>query len=84
MRPRPVSLRLEGAVSVANDGYWGVALRPSTTYRASLYARGPAGASLTVRLTSADGQHVWAAAQVGPLTDTWKRFETTLTTPASI
>ena len=80
----PVSLRLEGAAGVANDGYWGVALRPSTTYRASLYARGPAGASLTVRLISADGQHVWAAAQVGPLTDTWKRFETTLTTPASL
>ena len=80
----PVSLRLEGAASVANDGYWGVALHPATTYRASLYARGQAGTSLTVRLASTDGQNVWAAAQVGPLADTWKRFETTLTTPADL
>lgn len=43
---RDVSLKLDanGAaqskrVGAANDGYWGVPIRPNTTYRASFYAK---------------------------------------------
>src|SRR5689334_18748547 len=42
----PLSLRLElngGAAGVANDGYWGIPVRPDTTYTASFYAKGAGG-----------------------------------------
>jgi alpha-N-arabinofuranosidase len=80
----PTSLRLDGPTRVENDGFWGVALRPATKYRASLYARGDEGTSITLQLTGADGQHVLASAQVGPLHDAWGRFEAVLTTPSDL
>jgi alpha-N-arabinofuranosidase len=53
-----VSLKLDtsGAsqtkqVGIANDGYWGIALQPNTTYHASFYAKGKNfNGSLTVNL----------------------------------
>src|SRR4051794_5570430 len=43
----PVSLRLDlsgaAAAGVANDGYWGIPVRPDTTYSASFYAKGGGG-----------------------------------------
>src|SRR5262245_27138238 len=40
----PTSLRLDrtasgGRIGVANDGYWGIPLKPNTKYRVSFYAR---------------------------------------------
>ena len=52
-------------VGVANDGYWGIPVKPKTHYRASFYARsaddfhGP----LTVSIESRDGATVYARAQ---------------------
>jgi alpha-L-arabinofuranosidase len=50
---------------VANDGFWGIPVRPQTTYTARLFAKasrriGP----LTVTIESADGATVYASAQV--------------------
>ena len=42
----PLSLKLEltgKRASVANDGYWGIPIRPNTTYTASFYAKSGAG-----------------------------------------
>ena len=42
----PVSLKLDiagGESGVANDGYWGIPVRPDTTYTASFYAKGGGG-----------------------------------------
>src|ERR1700730_2710579 len=39
----PVTLRLNltgGTAGVANDGYWGIPIKPDTTYTASFYAKG--------------------------------------------
>ena len=33
------------AAAVANDGYWGIPVRPNTNYRASFYAKAAAGFS---------------------------------------
>ena len=44
----PVSLRLDldnSTSGVANDGYWGIPVRPDTTYTASFYAKGSGGFS---------------------------------------
>ncbi|MCP6756513.1 hypothetical protein NL533_33305, partial [Klebsiella pneumoniae] len=32
----------DSPVGIANGGYWGIPVRPNTTYRASFYARGEA------------------------------------------
>ncbi|MGW1748090.1 LamG-like jellyroll fold domain-containing protein [Streptomyces sp. NPDC002092] len=50
---------------VANDGFWGIPVRPRTTYTARLFAKasrriGP----LTVAIESADGATVYASARV--------------------
>ena len=88
----PVSLRLQitklpagGRAGVANAGYWGIPVRPDTTYRVSLFARSAAATSapLTVDLESTSG-HVWASAPIGPVSTTWKQYQVTLHTPGWI
>ena len=82
------SLRLDvksttgGRVGVANDGYWGIPVKPDTTYRASFYARASQGLAgpLTVSIESNNGQTVAASAQVPSVTTEWKRYELTLKT----
>ncbi|HUO06910.1 MAG TPA: alpha-L-arabinofuranosidase C-terminal domain-containing protein [Phycisphaerae bacterium] len=80
----PLSLRLnaEGLVrdqraAFANEGYWGIPVRPNSTYKASFYAkrsvfgaRGP----LTVAIESNDGKTVFAHADVADLTTEWKQY----------
>ena len=83
-----VSLKLDAGkaaknapAGIANDGYWGIAVRPNTTYRASFYARGKGfSGPLTVTLTSTNGDTVFAGAQVPKVTKKWKKYEVTLTT----
>ena len=94
-KANPLSLQLSvpagatashAAVGVANGGWWGFPVRPSTTYRVSFYVRatGPArNAPVTVALES-NSAHVWADATVGPPGAKWRRMTTTLTTPASV
>jgi alpha-N-arabinofuranosidase len=67
---------------IENSGYWGIPVRPHTTYHASLYARSTNGFSgpLTVCLESADGKTVFATAEVDGITSDWQRFDVTLTT----
>ena len=92
----PVSLKLavgsgtsSGRVGVANAGYWGIPVKPSTTYKVSFFARSDATSPgpLTVDLES-DSGHVWAASTVTGVTGSWQQFTTTLHTnsgaPASL
>ena len=68
---------------IANDGYWGIPVRPDTTYHASFYARGKGFAGpLTVALTSANGETVLASAEVSKITRKWRKYEVTLKTGA--
>ncbi|HEY1945385.1 MAG TPA: alpha-L-arabinofuranosidase C-terminal domain-containing protein [Bryobacteraceae bacterium] len=67
---------------VRNEGYWGMALRPNTTYKGSLYAKadsiqvGPLSVSL---INDNTGKPV-ASAAVEELSTEWKRYEFVLTT----
>src|SRR5882757_3303378 len=67
---------------VRNEGYWGMALRPNTTYKGSLYAKadsaevGPLAADL---INDNTGKSV-AVATMPSLSTEWKRYEFTLTT----
>ena len=85
----PASLRLDitqggGQVGAANEGYWGLAVRPKTTYQVSFYARTTPGfaGSLTVSLENPDGSQTYAQAQKSKLTADWKRYAVTLRTGA--
>jgi alpha-L-arabinofuranosidase len=69
-------------VGVANEGYWGIPVKPSTAYRVSFYAcAGPNFTGpLTVGIESNDGATVAATAQVTGIGTDWKQYTATLTT----
>ncbi len=84
-----VSLKLDVAkatsktrAGVANDGFWGIPVRPRTHYRASFYARSGNGFSgpLTMAIVNTKSASVVASAQVRRLSDKWQKYEVTLTT----
>jgi alpha-N-arabinofuranosidase len=68
-------------VGIANEGFWGIPVKPNTRYRASFYAKaegftGP----IRVAIVSNDGATVHASAQVPRVTGSWKKYEAILTT----
>jgi alpha-N-arabinofuranosidase len=83
-----VSLKLDTSkasetapVGVANGGYWGIPVRPNTTYRASFYARGEHfSGPLTLLLENTNGDKVFASAVVPKISGTWEKYDVMLTT----
>ena len=66
---------------IANRGYWGIPVKPDTTYRASFYAKsdnfhGP----LTVALVSTNGETVLASGKVRKISSDWQKYTVTLKT----
>jgi hypothetical protein len=72
-------------VGIANEGFWGIPVKPNTRYRASFYARASEGFSgpLRIAMVSNDGATVHASAQVARVTGSWKKYEAVLTTGAA-
>lgn len=72
----------DSLAGIINMGYWGIPIRPRTTYHASFYAKAANtfSGALIVSLESADGKKVFAKTEVTGLAGDWKKFETTLTT----
>ena len=71
------------AAGVANDGYWGIPVRPNTRYRASLLREGGAGihrAAHRCRSRAKTARTIYATGTVAGLTPAWKQYEVTLTT----
>ena len=88
----PASLKLTisqasgaGTVGVANDGFWGIPVKPSTQYKAMFYAKAAAGLAgpVSVSIVSNDGATVAATGQVAKIGQDWQKYELTLTTPAT-
>lgn len=85
----PVSMRLdvekEGTrTAVANEGYWGIPIRPAATYQGSLYTKSSTASPLTISLESLDGKTVYASAQLTNITTQWQRLTFSLTTPGTV
>ncbi|MEP7367807.1 MAG: alpha-L-arabinofuranosidase C-terminal domain-containing protein [Acidobacteriota bacterium] len=85
----PGSLRLEipeAGGGVANAGYWGMPLTPSTRYLATVHAKATAGFAgpLTVSLQSGDGATVYARARIDRLVTDWQAHEVMLETQPGI
>ncbi|MGD0813339.1 MAG: alpha-L-arabinofuranosidase C-terminal domain-containing protein [Verrucomicrobiota bacterium] len=83
------SLRLEAAsasesgfAGIANDGYWGIPVRPHMKYRASFYARAAEGfkGGIKVSIESEDGAVTFAEAKVSGIGPAWKLHTVTLKT----
>jgi alpha-N-arabinofuranosidase len=83
------SLRLDATSSseaaragIANDGYWGIPVKPNTKYRASFYARVAANFKGPIRIAieSDDGATTFAEAKVSGLGADWKLRTVTLKT----
>jgi alpha-N-arabinofuranosidase len=68
-------------VGIANEGFWGIPVKPNTRYRASFYAKAEGFAGpLGIAIVSNDGATVHASAQVARVTGSWKKYEAILTT----
>jgi len=69
-------------VGAANDGFFGIPVKPFTTYRASFWAKATAGFTgpLTLNIENSDGSSVYAVAQVPQITTDWAKYTVLLTT----
>ena len=71
-------------VGVSNAGFYGIGLRPSTSYAVSFYARASATLLGPLHVDLEDGNGViWATAQIAAPGTAWQQFNTTLVTSAS-
>jgi len=84
-----VSLKLDASTAtatspagIANGGYWGIPVKPKTTYTVSFFAKAAPGfkGPVTVSLESADGKTTFASKTVSGVSGEWKQFETKLAT----
>src|SRR5262249_10544665 len=71
-----------GRAGVANDGFWGIPVAPSTRYHASFYARVGQGfgGPLVVDIESNDGKTVYASGTVSHVGTKWQKYDVTLVT----
>jgi alpha-N-arabinofuranosidase len=87
------SLRLDVSSSsraqwsgAANDGFWGIPVKPRTKYRASFYARATTNFSgpLKISIESDDGKTVFAEGKISHIKFGWNQYKLTLKTGAKI
>ncbi len=87
----PLSLKIDvqradaqDQAGVLNEGYWGMALQPNTTYKGSFYAKADSAGicPVDISLVSDDTGRSLAEAHVSSLTNHWARYEFSLKTGA--
>jgi alpha-N-arabinofuranosidase len=84
--PRSLKVSVTAATETApagvqNDGFWGIPVRPQTTYSGSFYAKtDSAGVPVTVSLVNDETGATAASATVSGLTGEWKQYTFTLKT----
>jgi hypothetical protein len=77
-----VSITQGQRVGAANDGYWGIPVKPFTAYRASFYAKADSSFTgpVTIDIESSDGSVVYAQARIPQLTTDWAQYQAFLNT----
>jgi len=83
--PRSIKLSATRASEAApagleNDGYWGMAARPESTYSGSFYAKSDNAVAVTVSLANDQTGAVAGSATVTGVTGDWKQYTFTLKT----
>jgi alpha-N-arabinofuranosidase len=71
-------------LGVVNDGWWGMAVRPNTTYTGSMYAKADAGESVRVSLVADNTGKVLASAKLDALGKDWKQYTFSLKTGGDV
>jgi alpha-N-arabinofuranosidase len=85
-QPRSLKVSVTAAsdaapAGVQNDGFWGIAVRPQSTYTGSFYAKmDSAGIPVTVSLVNDETGATAATATVAGVTGDWKQYSFTLKT----
>ncbi len=79
------SLRLDAkqaGAGVKNDGFWGVPVKPNTTYQISFWAKAAPGfnGELSAGIESNVGKITFAQTRTGRLTTGWRKYSGTLKT----
>jgi alpha-N-arabinofuranosidase len=83
---RSIKVAVSGASDAApggiqNEGYWGIAVRPNTTYKGSFYAKADAdGVPITASLVNDETGATAAGATITGVTREWKQYTFTLKT----
>lgn len=72
-------------VGAGNDGFWGIPVKPTSTYRATFYAKGDAGfgGRLTATIESSDGATVYAHNDIVNVGSQWRLYSVQLQTAAA-
>jgi alpha-L-arabinofuranosidase len=67
---------------ILNNGYWGIPLRPNTTYAGSFYAKADKNSSMNVTMSLVNNNTgaVIATARIPALTTEWKQYKVALRT----
>ena len=87
---RPVSLRLDvikagDRIGIANEGYWGIPVKPGALYKGSFFSRCQvSGQALTVSIESPDGKTKYATGQVEGIDTGWRQYSFTLSVAADV
>ena len=71
-------------LGVTNDGWWGMAVRPNTTYAGSMYAKADVAEAVRVSLVSDDSGKVLASAKLAELGKDWKEYTFSLKTGGDV
>ena len=69
-----------GRVGIANDGFYGIPVKPNTTYHVSFYAKSTGKGPIMVSLESGDGQTIFARGQAKRIGRDWKKYTVALKT----
>lgn len=80
------NLTTEGKnTGLANDGFWGIPVFPSTNYQGSFYAMtdGNNTAPIAVSIESTDGKNTFTTTTITGVGGSWKKFTFNLTTTAA-
>lgn len=69
-----------------NTGFWGIPVRPGTTYKGSFYAKvsGTGSTPIKVSVESNDGKTIYASADITLNSNDWKQYTYTLQTDKNI
>ena len=84
---RKISLRVDvkqadatNSAALGNEGYWGIPVKPSTTYKATIYAKGQGVGAMTASIVNDDTSQTLATAVSEPIGDNWREYDLQLTT----
>lgn len=84
---RKISLRIDikradasNVAAAGNEGYWGIPVKPSTTYTATIYAKGQGVGAISAGIVSDETGRTFATSTSKQLAGDWHEYDLELTT----